>query len=70
MHKKKMENKNLDAIVLNSLNDKGAGFGVETNKVSIINKNGELLEYPLKDKAEVATDIVDFVEKLLLCSSH
>lgn len=67
---KKLKNKNLDAIVLNSLNDKGAGFGSDTNKVSIINKNGEVSEYPLKDKTEVAKDIVDLVEKLLLCSNR
>jgi len=68
--RKKMENKNLDAIVLNSLQDKGAGFGVNTNKVSIIPRKGEPIEFSLKDKTEVATDIVDFVEKLLLCSNH
>lgn len=67
---KKLKNKNLDAIVLNSLNDKGAGFGSDTNKISIINKNGEVSEYPLKDKTEVAKDIVDLVEKLLLCSNR
>jgi phosphopantothenoylcysteine decarboxylase/phosphopantothenate--cysteine ligase len=67
---KKMEKKNLDAIVLNSLRDEGAGFGVDTNKVSIISRTGEPVVYPLKGKAEVATDIVDFVEKLLLCSNH
>ncbi|MFA5850283.1 MAG: bifunctional phosphopantothenoylcysteine decarboxylase/phosphopantothenate--cysteine ligase CoaBC [Bacteroidales bacterium] len=68
--RKKLERKNLDAIVLNSLNDKGAGFGSDTNKVSIINKSGEVNEYPLKDKTEVAKDITDLVEKLLLCSNR
>lgn len=68
--RKKLEKKNLDAIVLNSLNDKGAGFSVGTNKITIIPKEGEPLEYPLKEKAVVATDIIDFVEKLLLCSNH
>lgn len=67
---KKLEKKNLDAIVLNSLQDNGAGFGVDTNKVSIISKKGKPMAYSLKDKAEVATDIVDFVEKLLLCSNR
>ena len=67
---KKLEKKNLDAIVLNSLQDNGAGFGVDTNKVSIISKKGKPVAYSLKDKAEVATDIVDFVEKLLLCSNR
>lgn len=67
---KKLEKKNLDAIVLNSLQDNGAGFGVDTNKVSIISKKEKPVAYSLKDKAEVATDIVDFVEKLLLCSNR
>ncbi len=68
--RKKLENKNLDAIVLNSMKDKGAGFGTDTNKITIIPKVGEPLDYPLKEKAVVATDIIDFVEKLLLCSNH
>ncbi len=68
--RKKLERKNLDAIVLNSLNDKGAGFGSDTNKVSVIYKNGDVNKYPLKDKNEVAQDITDLVEKLLLCSNR
>ena len=44
----KIENKNLDAIVLNSLNDKGAGFGHDTNKVTFINKNGKTRKFKLK----------------------
>ena len=56
--KGKLERKNLDFIVLNSLNDKGAGFRVDTNKITIIDKEGEI-PYPLKNKAEVATDIID-----------
>ncbi|PKO98762.1 MAG: bifunctional phosphopantothenoylcysteine decarboxylase/phosphopantothenate--cysteine ligase CoaBC [Bacteroidetes bacterium HGW-Bacteroidetes-8] len=63
----KLQRKNLDAIVLNSLNDKGAGFGKETNKITIISSNGESLQYPLKDKKEVASDIVDYVENMLVC---
>ncbi len=58
---KKLKVKNLDLIVLNSLNDKGAGFGYDTNKVTIINKNSTSLSIELKSKAEVANDIVDFV---------
>lgn len=53
----KLERKNLDFIVLNSLNDKGAGFGSDTNKVKIINKS-DILEFELKSKKEVATDIL------------
>lgn len=63
----KLRRKNLNAIILNSLNDKGAGFGKETNKITIISSNGESLQYPLKDKKEVASDIVDYVENMLLC---
>ncbi len=63
--KRKLEEKNLDAIVLNSLNDKGAGFGSDTNKISIIPRNNKLLSFELKDKLEVAEDILDFTEKLL-----
>ncbi len=57
--KLKLEKKNLDFIVLNSLNDKGAGFQHDTNKISIINKSGERKKYELKSKKEVAKDIVD-----------
>jgi phosphopantothenoylcysteine decarboxylase/phosphopantothenate--cysteine ligase len=63
----KLQRKNLDAIVLNSLNDKGAGFGKETNKITIISGNGESLQFTLKDKKEVASDIVDYVENMLVC---
>jgi len=58
---KKIKSKNLDIIVLNSLNDNGAGFGYDTNKVTIINKNSKTLSIELKSKTEVANDIVDFV---------
>ena len=57
----KLQKKNFDFIVLNSLNDKGAGFRVDTNKITII-KPDEMKEYPLKPKAEVAGDIVDELE--------
>jgi len=55
----KLERKNLDFIVLNSLQDKGAGFRCDTNKVSIIDRNGKIEAYPLKNKQEVAKDIVN-----------
>ena len=55
--KTKMKKKNLDLIVLNSLNDKGAGFGHDTNKVSVINSSDEVFNYDLKNKSEVAEDI-------------
>lgn len=54
----KLRRKNFDFIVLNSLNDKGAGFAVDTNKVTLISADGRR-EFPLKSKTEVAQDIVD-----------
>ncbi|MFC2101369.1 bifunctional phosphopantothenoylcysteine decarboxylase/phosphopantothenate--cysteine ligase CoaBC [Bacteroidota bacterium] len=56
---KKLKNKSLDLIVMNSLKEAGAGFGVSTNRVTIISKSGKLVEGELKPKREVATDIVD-----------
>lgn len=55
---KKLESKNFDFIVLNSLNDQGAGFGHDTNKVTIINRRHEVTEFELKNKKAVARDIV------------
>ena len=60
----KLNRKNLDFIVLNSLNDKGAGFQCDTNKVTIIDRESRE-EYPLKSKAEVAHDIVNHLAKVL-----
>jgi phosphopantothenoylcysteine decarboxylase/phosphopantothenate--cysteine ligase len=54
----KLRRKNLDFIVLNSLNDKGAGFRCDTNKISIIDAQGST-DYPVKPKSEVAHDIID-----------
>ena len=62
---KKLKNKNLDLIVLNSLNDKGAGFGGNTNKVTLINKKENITNYDLKSKAEVAKDILSEILKLI-----
>ena len=59
--KKKLLNKNLDLIILNSLNDEGAGFGYETNKVSIINSKNEVFNYDLKKKSAVAKDIFNHI---------
>ena len=56
---KKIKNKNLDLIVLNSLNETGAGFGYDTNKICIIDKEGKKQDFELKQKTEVAVDIVD-----------
>ena len=56
---KKLKAKNLDLIILNSLNDDGAGFGGSTNKISIIDKDLNQTNYPLKSKSEVADDIIN-----------
>jgi len=58
--KQKIKSKNLDFIVANSLQDEGAGFAGNTNKVSIIDKKGKILSYPLKSKEAVAKDIFNF----------
>ncbi|MBU3664051.1 MAG: bifunctional phosphopantothenoylcysteine decarboxylase/phosphopantothenate--cysteine ligase CoaBC [Bacteroidetes bacterium] len=62
---KKLKEKNLDCIVLNSLKSKGAGFGFDTNQVQLIMKKGETKKYGLKPKHEVAKDIVNQVIELL-----
>jgi phosphopantothenoylcysteine decarboxylase/phosphopantothenate--cysteine ligase len=62
---KKLISKNCDAIVLNSLQDQGAGFQHDTNKISIIDKDFEKIDFPLKNKNEVAQDICDFIKNLL-----
>ncbi|PTX59732.1 phosphopantothenoylcysteine decarboxylase/phosphopantothenate--cysteine ligase [Kordia periserrulae] len=61
--KGKLTRKNLDMIVLNSLNDKGAGFGKPTNKVTIIDKKMNTLAFGLKSKADVAIDIFNEIIK-------
>ncbi len=48
-------------IVMNSLRDKGAGFGTDTNKITIFTKEGDAIRYPLKSKNEVAADILDAI---------
>jgi phosphopantothenoylcysteine decarboxylase/phosphopantothenate--cysteine ligase len=58
---KKLTSKNFDFIVLNSLQDEGAGFGHDTNKVTIMGKNDVVKEFNLKSKKEVAVDIVNTV---------
>lgn len=60
----KLVRKNLDMIVLNSMRDKGAGFGTDTNKISIIKADGSREDFDLKSKREVAADIVDAILKL------
>ncbi len=61
----KLYAKNLDFIVLNSPNEKGAGFGTDTNKITIIDKHNNIVRYELKTKKEVAEDIIDYLEKFI-----
>jgi phosphopantothenoylcysteine decarboxylase/phosphopantothenate--cysteine ligase len=61
----KLKNKNLDFIVLNSLQDKGAGFGTDTNKITIIDKQGTIKKFKLKSKADVAKDIVNKIASIV-----
>jgi phosphopantothenoylcysteine decarboxylase/phosphopantothenate--cysteine ligase len=61
----KLQKKNLDAIVLNSLNDQGAGFAVDTNKITILSAGGATFAFETKSKKEVAHDIADFLEKTI-----
>ena len=62
----KLERKNLDFIVLNSLRDEGAGFGYDTNKVTLIDRNG-MEELPLQSKKSVAKAIINKLSGLLFC---
>ncbi|MNL30671.1 Coenzyme A biosynthesis bifunctional protein CoaBC [compost metagenome] len=62
--KAKLIKKNLDLIVLNSLNDKGAGFKMDTNKITIFNKASEKTVFEMKSKTEVAIDICNEILKL------
>lgn len=57
----KIQSKNLDMIVLNSLQNAGAGFGHDTNKISIIKRDGTMIEFDLKSKQDVAQDIVEAI---------
>ncbi len=63
--KKKLNKKNLDFIVMNSLNDAGAGFGVDTNMITIIERGNKKQAFELKSKKEVAADIVAKMFSLL-----
>ncbi|HNH61332.1 MAG TPA: phosphopantothenoylcysteine decarboxylase, partial [Cyclobacteriaceae bacterium] len=58
---KKLESKNFDLIVLNSLNDAGAGFGHDTNKITMIDRSGSVKKFDLKSKKAVARDIVSAI---------
>jgi phosphopantothenoylcysteine decarboxylase / phosphopantothenate---cysteine ligase len=64
---KKMQRKKFDFIVLNSLNDKNACFGYDTNKITIIDANGKKNSFQLKPKKEVAQDIINHLEQHVPC---
>ena len=61
----KLEKKNLDLIVLNSLNDEGAGFGYDTNKITVVDCSGNVTTYKLKKKNEVADDVFKHIIELM-----
>jgi phosphopantothenoylcysteine decarboxylase / phosphopantothenate---cysteine ligase len=61
----KLKSKNADMIVMNSLKDEGAGFGHDTNKITIFEKDGQELNYERKPKQQVAKDIVDRIVNML-----
>ena len=63
--KNKLEKKNLDLIVLNSLNDEGAGFGYDTNKITVVDCSGNVTSYKLKKKNEVADDVFKHIIELM-----
>jgi phosphopantothenoylcysteine decarboxylase/phosphopantothenate--cysteine ligase len=64
---KKLYSKNLDLVVLNSVQDKGATFGFDTNKITIINRDLVAKAFPLKDKKEVGRDIAKAAIELTVC---
>lgn len=64
----KLQRKKLDFIVLNSLRDAGAGFGVDTNKVTVLSATGSRLDLPVKTKKEVAHDLVDLWSSVIQSS--
>ena len=63
--KRKIKEKNLDLIIANPINEKGAGFGEDTNKIKIIDKNGNISDYPLLSKEKVADVIFDKISEFL-----
>ncbi len=63
--KEKLEKKNLDFVVINTLEDEGAGFGVDTNRIKIMDKNNNLTSFELKSKREVARDIVHYLKEII-----
>jgi phosphopantothenoylcysteine decarboxylase/phosphopantothenate--cysteine ligase len=68
--KTKLKRKNLDLIVLNSLQDQGAGFGFDTNRITIIDRNNIIDKFELKSKEEAARDILDKIVSMLNIKSE
>jgi phosphopantothenoylcysteine decarboxylase/phosphopantothenate--cysteine ligase len=64
--KAKLERKNLDVIIMNSMQDKGAGFGYDTNVITIIDRNNIIDKFELKSKEEAARDILDKIVSMLI----
>ena len=63
--REKLLRKNLDLIVLNSLKEEGAGFGYDTNKITIIDRNNNIDKFELKSKEEAARDILDKIVSMI-----
>ena len=63
--RQKLKKKNLDLVVLNSMRDSGAGFGTDTNRVTMIDSSEKIEKFELKAKAQVANDLVQRIIKLL-----
>ena len=63
--KEKLKNKNLEFIVLNLATDPSIGFGKDQNQITIIDKDEEVIKYPVKSKKDVAEDIVDFLSSII-----
>ncbi len=61
----KLQRKNLDIIIMNSMQDKGAGFGYDTNRITIIDRNNNIDKFELKSKEEAARDILDKIVSML-----
>jgi phosphopantothenoylcysteine decarboxylase/phosphopantothenate--cysteine ligase len=61
----KMKRKNFDFIILNTLQDEGAGFSLNTNKITILDKNNRITKFPLKPKHEVAEDIIEYLHSII-----
>ena len=63
---KKLERKHLDLIIMNSMQDKGAGFGYKTNRITIIDRNNNIDKFELKTKEEAARDIIDKIVSMIM----